>query len=179
MTPRSSTPPVRASAPQPAGQESMSHADDFDGMVSEVQKAAIAEQELLSQPLAVVRAPWYRRATTAVMLAAVAIAVWSAQAVVWRSGEPQLSAHDRDAALRFTMAQQVARVEDFRAANGRLPASLTDVTEAYSGMSYAVVDSLNYRVTGTADGLALTFRSDSSLKAFLGGTVATIREHRK
>ena len=90
-----------------------------------------------------------------------------------------MTERDRDAALRYAMAQQVARIEEFRARTQRLPRTLNDLAETYRGMSYAALDSLHYRLTGRDDHLVLAFRSDSSMNVFLGGSVLAIRERRK
>ena len=99
--------------------------------------------------------------------------------MLWRLPEPQLSARDREAALRYAMSQQVARIEDFRQQHERLPLSLAEVAETYRGMSYVMLDSLRYRLTGSDDPLVLSFRSDSSITAFLGGSLMLIQERRK
>ena len=148
-------------------------------MVSKVQAAAVAELAQVTRLADLAVTPWYRRASTVALLVVLTAIVWAAPLLIARAGVPQLSARDRDAALRFAMAQEVVRIEDFRAARGRLPRVLTDVSEVFAGMSLDVLDSATYRLTGTDEGLVLTFRSDSSLKTFLGTSLTTIREHRK
>jgi hypothetical protein len=177
MTRRPSQPveALRISSPVHTG----AGADEFGQMVSKVQAAAVAELAEVTRLADVVVAPWYRRASTVAMLVVLAAIVWVAPLLITRAGAPQLSARDRDAALRFAMAQEVVRIEDFRAARGQLPRSLTDVSEVFAGMSLQLLDSATYRLTGTDQDLVLTFRSDSSLKAFLGTSLTTIREHRK
>jgi hypothetical protein len=147
--------------------------------VSEVQVAAKDEQERLSRPLELVDLPWYRRRLTAVVFVLLTAAVWGTQLLLWRRPEPVLATRDRDAVLRYAMAQQVARIEEFRAANRRLPRALTELAEVYRGMSYVPLDTLRYRLTGTDDQLVINFRSDSSMNGFLGGSLLTIRERRK
>lgn len=147
--------------------------------VSEVQVAAKDEQARLSKPLVLSARPWYRRKTAATVLALAAVAVWGTQSLVWKRPPRALPERDRDAALRYAMAQQIARIEEFRARTLRLPRSLGEVAETYRGMTYVVLDSLRYRVTAKDDRLVLAFRSDSSMRAFLGGSVLAIREHRK
>jgi hypothetical protein len=146
--------------------------------VSEVAVAAAEEQSRLSRPLPDI-VNWRRRPVTAVALLAVAAAVWGIQMLVWHPPAPPMSDRDRDARLRFTIALQVARVEDFREQASRLPKSLDEVSEVFQGMSYAMLDSAHYRLTGTDSSLVLSYRSDSSLQSFVGGSLLSIRERKK
>ena len=146
--------------------------------ISEVKVAAAAEQARLSRPLPDM-VNWRRRPITAVAFVALAAAVWAAQILAWQPRVASISDRDRDAGLRFTIALQAARVEAFRERTQRLPTSLSEVSEVFQGMSYARVDSTHYRLTGTNEHLVLTFRSDSSLQSFLGGSLLSIRDRKK
>ena len=176
---RRSTPAGTPRSSSGADSTSGAAPDEFERAVSEVEQAAKEEQALLSRPIEMVGAPWYRHPMAAAVLALLALAIWGAQLALWRLPEPQLSARDREAALRYAMSQQVARIEDFRQQHQRLPQSLAEVAESYRGMSYVMLDSVRYRLTGSDAPLALSFHSDSSMKAFLGGSLMLIQEHKK
>ena len=152
--------------------------DELLRTVAEVKTAAEEEQARLSHrlPDPVV---WWRRPLVAGFLVFMAVAVWAVQLWIWRPPPIARSPRDRDASLRFVMALQVARIEDFRDARGRLPVNLAEVPEVYQGMTYVPLDSLRYRLVGTDEQMALTYHSDSSLRAFLGSSVMSIRNSAK
>ena len=147
--------------------------------VAEVKTAADEEQARLSHPLPDPVA-WWRRPVVAGILVTLAVGLWAVQIWMWQ--EPvqlQRSAKERDASLRFVIALQVARIEEFRARSGRLPAKLTDVPEVFSGMAYVRIDSLRYRVVGTDGEVVLTYQSESLMQQFLGSSLMRIRDAKK
>ncbi|MBI2797423.1 MAG: hypothetical protein HYX65_12050 [Gemmatimonadetes bacterium] len=146
--------------------------------VAEVKTAAEEEQARLSHPLPD-PVSWWRRPLVAGLLVGVAVAVWAVQLWIWRPPAIERSPRERDASLRFAMALQVARIEDFRAARGRLPTTLSEVAEVYEGMRYVRIDSLRYRLVGADSNLVVTFQSDSSLRALLGSSLMRIRDAKK
>ena len=158
--------------------DSVLSADEVAKTISDVKVAAAAEQERLARPMPDM-VNWRRRPLTAVVFLALAAAVWGAQLLVWRAPTPRITDRDRDARLRFTIALQVARVEDFRENASRLPNSLGEVSEVFQGMTYAQLDSTHYRLTGTDSNLVLSYRSDSSIQSFVGGSLLSIRERKK
>lgn len=147
--------------------------------VAEVKTAADEEQARLSHPLPDPVA-WWRRPVVAGILVTLAVGLWAVQIWMWQ--EPvqlQRSAKERDASLRFVIALQVARIEEFRARSGRLPAKLADVPEVFSGMAYVRIDSLRYRVVGTDGEVVLTYQSESLMQQFLGSSLMRIRDAKK
>lgn len=146
--------------------------------VAEVKTAADEEQARLSHRLPDPVA-WWRRPLVAGVLVTFAVAVWAVQLWIWRPPVLERSPGDREANLRFVMALQVARIEDFRDARGRLPVNLAEVPVVYGGMTLVLIDSVRYRLVGTDDTLVLKYQSDSSLQAFLGSSLMKIRNARK
>lgn len=153
-------------------------AEEIAKTISEVKEAAAEAQARLSNPLPEV-VSWRRRPATAVMFVLLAAAVWGTQLIVWKPSVPTMSDRDRDARLRYTVALQAVRVEHFRENTHRLPTSLGEVSEAFQGMTYVLLDSAHYRITGTDEHLVLSYRSDSPLQVFVGGSMLSIREKRK
>ena len=159
--------------------ESVLTQEELQRTVAEVKTAADEEQARLSHRLPDPVA-WWRRPVVAGILVTLAVALWAVQLWVWR--EPatiQRSAKDRDASLRFVMALQIARIEDFRDRTGRLPVKLLELPEVIDGMSYVLIDSARYRVTGTDGEVVLRYQSDSSLRTFLGSSMMTIKNSKK
>ena len=178
MAERRSTPSNEPRVSSRLSDDSVLSAADVAKTISEVKVAAAEEQARLSRPLPDL-VNWRRQPITAALFLLLTAAVWGVQLVVWRPPVPAMNARDRDAHLRFTMALQAARVEDFRERADRLPASLAEVSEVFQGMAYARVDSAHYRLTGTEEQLVLTYYSDSSLQAFLGSSLLNIRDRKK
>lgn len=158
--------------------ESLLTPEQLQRTVAEVKTAAEEEQARLSHRLPDPVA-WWRRPAVAGGLVALAVVVWAVQLWIWRPPAIETSSRDRDANLRFVIALQVARIEDFRDAKGRLPVNLAEVPVVYRGMTYVRIDSLRYRLVGTDDNVVLKYQSDSSLKAFLGSSLMKIRDARK
>ena len=178
MAERRSTPSNEPRISSRLSGDSVLSAEEVAETISAVKVAAAAEQARLSRPMPDI-VSWRRRPLTAVVFVLLAAAVWGAQMLAWQPRVASISDRDRDAGLRFTIALQAARVEDFRERTKRLPTALNEVSEVFQGMSYARLDSTRYRLTGTDEQLVLTYRSDSSLQSFLGGSLLSIRERKK
>ncbi len=150
---------------------------ELERTIGEVQTAAEKEQARLSHrlPDSVV---WYRRPAVAGLLVTVALLVWVVQLWVWKPAGRTPSARERDDGLRFRVALQAARIEDFRERTGRLPRTLSETDEAIDGMSYTVLDSGRYRLTIRDSTQVVTWRSDSLLSTFLGASLMHMREQK-
>ena len=81
-----------------------------------------------------------------------------------------------EAALRFTMYVQAQRIRAFREEAGRLPETLEEAGPPLPGMSYIVLQSDLYQLTGSTERLTLTYRSDLPLDDFLGSGADVIDE---
>jgi hypothetical protein len=80
----------------------------------------------------------------------------------------------RDATLRVLMYLQIDRIERFRAAKGRLPASLDEAGGDTTAVHYAPGTS-GYLLTGNAKGGTLTYDSRIPPKVFLGNSYHLIQ----
>ena len=161
------------------GAESLLSQEELLRTVAEVKTAAEAEQARLAHRLPDPVA-WWRRPMVAGLLVTLAVVAWGIQIWLWQQpAAPQRSAKDRDATLRFVIALQVARIEDFRDRAGRLPVKLSEVPEVFRGMTYVQLDSNRYRVVGTDGEAVLTYQSDASLQVFLGSSLMMIQQAKK
>ena len=146
--------------------------------ISEVKDEVVKERARLVHPLPPL-VSWRKQPLWVVALTAIAVAVWAVQIAALRPPARVTGERERDAGLRYAMALQVARVEGFRKRNGRLPVTQRELSESFRGMAYARIDSARYWITGVDGAMTLRYRSDSSLKAFLGSSLMSIRERRK
>lgn len=94
---------------------------------------------------------------------------------IWGPTTVALAPAERDANLRFTMFLLAQRIRSYRAANGRLPASLEAVGESPTGIAYAVVSDTVFQLTGEEAGQQLVLRSDAPASEFLGDAARRLR----
>ncbi len=80
----------------------------------------------------------------------------------------------QEAGLRIAMFMQVQRVEMFRGANGRLPATLEESGGALRNLSYHPTAAGTYRLEGTAGAVTLSYASTESLSDFLGNSYGVL-----
>lgn len=91
---------------------------------------------------------------------------------------PQESSELQTASLRVRMYVEIDRIEQFRSANGRLPATLTEAGADTSGLRYnAGGDS--YSLEGTNRNVTLTYTSSQSPKDFLGNSYDLLAQRRR
>lgn len=70
--------------------------------------------------------------------------------------------------LRYGMFLQAARIREFEADSGRLPASIAEAGEAEEGLRYEITDA-GWRLLGTLGNRQLVLTSEMSADAFLAG----------
>jgi hypothetical protein len=80
----------------------------------------------------------------------------------------------KEASLRIGMANVAQHIERYRQQNGKLPETLAEVGTQMQGMTYAPVDSTEWRLMGTHAGLELTLDSGQPLPKFLGNSFEVI-----
>ncbi len=148
---------------------------DLQRTIGEVKTAAEAEQARLSHPLSPT-VEWFKRPVVAIMLVLLAGGIWAAQLLTLNPAIREISPTEREDGLRYRVMLQAASIEEFRERTGRLPASLKDTPKQFPSVEYERIDSLRYRLRGRDSSIAVTWRSDSSLSAFLGGAVMRMRE---
>ncbi len=151
--------------------------EELQRTIGEVRTAAEAEQARLSHPLPPTLA-WNRRPVMAVLIVMTAVAIWSAQLFLMRPPEVVITNAAREDVLRYQVMLQIAKIEEYRERTGRLPNTLKETAKEFPAMTYSRIDSLRYRLQARDSGIFLSFRSDSSLSAFLGGSLMRMREPR-
>lgn len=82
----------------------------------------------------------------------------------------------RDASLRLALYIQAQRIEEFRSARGRLPASLREAGPPLPGIRYTATPRDTYHLIGTNEDLTLFYSSSLTLsrEAFLGEAETTV-----
>src|SRR6267142_518784 len=80
----------------------------------------------------------------------------------------------KEASLRVRIYVEIDRVDRFKGANGRLPNTLIEAGGDSIGLEYHPRGE-HYSITGTNDGVSLTYSSGSSARAFLGNSYQLIR----
>ncbi len=149
--------------------------EELQRTIGEVKTAAEEEQARLSHPLSPT-VEWYRRPVVAGLLVGLGVIIWAVQLVVLKPQVRELQPLERADALRYQVMLQAVSIEDFRDRTGQLPGSLLQTDKQFPGVTYQRVDSLRYRLSIRDSSIVLTWQSDSSLSAFLGGSVMRMRE---
>lgn len=163
------------------GDEPASDLEKAEAIRDVLQHAASMAQEVA---LAKEMKSWPVRPITLAVLATLSLAL-SAYTFVgepdWAFGpDPASVAPARhDAHLRFAMFLAAERVEAFRAANGTLPATLTEVAEEWTGLEYEPAESTFVLRAPGARGEAIVLESAADLTAFLGDSRRQLREQRQ
>lgn len=152
--------------------------EEIQQTISEVKSEAAKEMARLSRPMPAIP-DWRQRPMTVAALLLIAGVVWALQLAALRPRERPIGERERDAGLRFAMALQVSRIEEFRLRHRRLPAAQSELTDVFRGLTYARVDSTHYSLTGVDGPLTLRYRSDVPMQAFLGNSLLSIRERKK
>ena len=149
--------------------------EELERTIGEVRTAAEMEQERLSHrlPDGVV---WYRRPTVAAALLMLAAAIWGVQLWAWRPDVRRPTAQEREGGMRFEVALQAARIQEYWDRTGRLPRTIRDVDGSLDGVTYQQLDTLRYRLTVRDSNTVLSWRSDSSLREFLGSSIVHMKE---
>ncbi len=95
----------------------------------------------------------------------------------WMQPEPppQPTAQLEEAGLRMNLYLQAMRIESFRAAEGRLPASLVEAGDPIGNVVYRRIDEQTYHLSGTSDNLVLGFTSTEPLETLLADAMEVIQ----
>jgi hypothetical protein len=149
--------------------------EELERTIVEVKAAAEREQERLSHRLAD-PLKWYRRPGVAVALVVVAVIIWGVQLWVWKPDVRRTTAQEKEGGMRFAVVLQAARIQDYWDRTGHLPRSIREVDGALDGVGYQQLDTLLYRLTIRDSTMTLTWRSDSSLRDFLGPSIIRMKE---
>lgn len=84
----------------------------------------------------------------------------------------------REASLRVRMYVEITRVDQFRAANGRLPATLSETGADTTGLQYTKTSG-GYTLTGVSQGVTLTYTSGTAPETFIGASYALIKQRKR
>ncbi len=91
---------------------------------------------------------------------------------------PEESVELRTASLRVRMFVEIDRIEQFKTASGRLPATLGEAGADTTGLRYNVGGDA-YSLEGTNKGVTLTYTSNQSAKDFLGNSYDLLAQRRR
>jgi hypothetical protein len=91
---------------------------------------------------------------------------------------PVESPEIRDASLRIRMYVEIERIEQFKAANGRYPATLIEAGGDSTGLTYTTGPS-GYTLSGRNGEITATFAAGSNPREFLGDSYQAIARRRQ
>ncbi|MES2306016.1 MAG: hypothetical protein V4558_10925 [Gemmatimonadota bacterium] len=96
--------------------------------------------------------------------------VWIARPAFLFEQQPAaaLTPVQREARLRYAIYLQRARIDAFKAQNGRLPESLRETGPVESGVQYERTADNGYDIFGASDGTVLRLSDRMSVDSFLG-----------
>jgi hypothetical protein len=84
----------------------------------------------------------------------------------------------QEASLRVRMYVQIDRIEQFRTAKARLPATLGEAGIDSTGLTYSA-GSDSYSLSGVNRGVTLTYTSSQAPKDFLGSSYRLLAQRRR
>ena len=84
-----------------------------------------------------------------------------------------------EASLRLGIGREAERVEAYRRQYGKLPATLKEAGGGQSGLRYAPMGTGRYTISGTSDGVGLTYDSIDSIATFVGSSYEVVRQRFK
>lgn len=113
------------------------------------------------------------RLVLSAVLAAVCAAVWFAP-LPSRSATTDLDPLLHAASARTTVFLAAAKVQEFRARNGRLPATLAAARVVEPSLDYDRVNDSVFTISASAAGQQITLDSRRDPREFLGGAAAII-----
>jgi hypothetical protein len=162
------------SAPPPSP-----NSPDRRALVKAFQDVVRTEREKQTQSSRSEVTPARRSFQRGMMLLAVVLAAILLSRPSWLfSSAPQESPALREASLRVSMYVAIQRLERFRSDSGRLPASLQELGTDTTGLRYQTTAG-GYALTGTNNGLSLTYQSGTPPKEFLGDSYRQVTQRRK
>ncbi len=161
------TPPP--SAPGSSGSEI---ADALADVLKHAAKTVDAQKRAKKPPSSTSPFHWFSLG----ILIAVSAYVWIGPPE-WTQPEPppQPTVQLEEAGLRMSLYLQAMRIERFRAAEGRLPASLVEAGDPIENIDYRRIDAQTYHLGGTSDNLVLGFTSTEPLETLLSDAMVVIR----
>lgn len=84
----------------------------------------------------------------------------------------------QEASLRVRMYVQIDRIEQYKSANGRLPATLGEAGIDSTGLRYSAGGD-GYSLSGVNRGVSLTYSSSQAPKDFLGSSYRLLSQRRR
>ena len=118
-----------------------------------------------------------RRHTFSLLMLALSLAILAILVIqpAWLFTPPLAESREyQEAGLRVGMYREIQRIEEYRQATGRLPASLTEASGDTTGLTY-VVQGQDYSLTGRSGGIEITYSSAMPAGEFVGRSYDLIR----
>ena len=143
----------------------------------DVMDHAVQVQQEMATKGARRRSPGRPMLVLALCVPLLAFSVWSyvARPVIIWGADATLTADDRENHLRLTMFFLAQRIEAARRQTGHYPATLGEIGEAGTSVSYRLLDDSTFHLSATWDGSQLLLNSREPLDRFLGNSVRLLR----
>lgn len=119
------------------------------------------------------------RLKLAALLALIVVTVWLwVLPPSWLIPSPPAgpSVAEQEAGLRFGVYLQAQRIRAYELEHGSLPETLEDAGPSIPGVSYAVLGSGFYELTGETDRARVTYRSNQPLREWVGAGATVLDE---
>jgi len=180
--PESSSRPTKSiRPPRPSGAQSAFGAEEFEKQLAirDVMEYAVRETRAVQLAKLIES---YRVRPIALALIAIPSFILALYAQVarpdWAYGpDPvRMQPARKQAYTKFAMYLAAQRVEAYRAAQGRLPASLGELDEDWAGMSYRALSFTTFELTVRGDSGDLVYQSDRPVRAMVGSSASYLRK---
>jgi len=150
-------------------------------VLRDVVQHAAREQQALLAARPVRRSRAVRTAAVWLCVPALAFSAWSliAQpAFLWGPPPAPLAAPRADANARMVLYLLAQRLEQYRAEEGAVPASLAVLGQDTEGVVYAAIGDTGWVLRGRERGREIVLRTGDDLDAFLGPSLRVLRGER-
>ena len=174
---RSPTPASVPARPTPVGGTPVQPEVERAFALRDVMDHAVKVQQDMATKATRRRSPGRPMLVLGLCVPLLAFSVWSYVArptIIW-GADATFSAGERESHLRLTMFFLAQRLEAARRQTGHYPATLGEIGEAGTSVSYRLLDDSTFHLSSALDGRQLLLNSREPLDQFLGSNARLLR----